>query len=243
MVLLKVNASTQHFRSFYQENSLLIQLVLKELSDIFTLTSPLRSLLQMDFLDDDAWFDHLDNFLKSLVGEHDEGAFTSCEKGPLARLKSYCQHFQIVDVLQDRPLINFSFQVSQVYLHVKQVWHLMHSFETCVNQRKKHAFLVKIQKNAHVMLLMLENILKLFLSCLKKFSDNENVLFFLLRKKTLLIKIYGLTLIQQLFSTFSKKGCLSTLLIKRFKSRGFDHLLPIIKRELFFYESNHITGC
>jgi len=243
MVLLKVQVSNQHFRSYYQENSLVIQLILKELNDIYSLIPSLQSHRQLELANHDEWLSQLHIYLTNLIGEQEAGAFFSCKKGPLTHLKNYCQHFQLIDAVQDRPLINLSFQVNQIYLNAQQLRHFMHSFEISHSQHKKNTFFVKIQKNIQTILSSIDNILKLFLICLKKFTDNENVIFFLLRKKILLIKIYGLKITSRLFKTFSKKQSLSSLLIKRFKSRGFDHLLPIIKRELFFYESNQIAYC
>ena len=240
--MLKVQVSNQHFKSFYQENSLLIQLILKELKGIFDLKPSLEALEKFDSLDQYAWLNYIHSYLNHLVGEQDEGTFSHCEKGPLARLKSYCQHFQSIDEVEDKSLINFCVQVNQIYLQAKQLWHLVHSFEILQNQRKKESFLTKIQKNIQSTSNFIDNILKAFLNCLKKFNNDENVVFFLLRKKAVLIKLYGLKITNQLFENFSKKGCLATLLITRFKSRGFDHLLPIIKRELFFYESNQLSN-
>lgn len=242
MMLLKVTPPNQHFKSYFQENSLLIQLILKELNDICIFIADLKSMHSLDLMKQEEWLNSLHNSLNGLIGEHDEGVFSGCKKGPLARLKSYCQHFQLIDIVQDKSLLNFSFQVNQIYITIKQLCHFLHSYEVCHHSRKKHSIFAKIQKNAQFVLTTLENILKLFLTCLKKFANNENVLFFLLRKKALLIKIYGLKITNQLFKTFSKKECISILLIQRFKSRGFDHLLPIIKRELFFYESNQNTA-
>jgi len=242
MVLLKAQVSNQHFKSFYQENFLLIQLMLKELNEICTLTPTIQLPQVLELSDQESWLLQLNSYLMLLVGEHDEGAFSNCENGPLARLKSYCQNFQLIDLVQDKSLVGLSYQVNHLYLHAKQLWHLTHSFNSTNIQRKKESFLNKIQKNVQLILVTIENTLKAFLTCLKKFRDNENVLFFLLRKKSLLVKIYGGRTTSQLFEAFSKKECLASLLIKRFKSRGFDHLLPIIKRELFFYESSQSTN-
>lgn len=240
-MLVKVQEPTQHFKAYYQDNSLLIQLMMTELSAIHQLVPFIISLKKIDLPNNkDEYLAQLQHHLATLIGELEDRACASVSrwsKGPLTRLKEYCEQFFRNAVIQNKNHLNLSIHVYQIWLSTIFNLQLIHQLKTCCDQRKSDLIFNQIQKAVQTLLTRINLATKHFLNGLKAFNNNENVIFFLMRKKDLLIKIYGFEQVNKLFKSFSKKQSLSKLLIGRFKSRGFDHLLPTIKQELFLYES------
>lgn len=85
------------------------------------------------------------------------------------------------------------------------------------------------------LLILVQQIIESMQSLLGKFKENENVLYFLLRKRDKLTETFGVDLIHRLFNTASKKNKLGHFLIMRYQARGFDHRIPLIKQELSVY--------
>lgn len=240
-MLIKVQKPPIHFKAYYQDNSLLIQLMIIELSEIRQ---------QMDYFID--WensdsiiyqednLDQLKQRLITLTGEqtHRDCLLTShWAKSPLTHLKDYCENFFYNADLQCKSHHKLSIHIYQIWLSATNILHLLRSLPASLNLRQKTTIHSQIKRAIQTLTLHLNLSTKQILSVLKIFKDDENVIFFLLRKKDLLAKLYSLDEINKLFKSFAKKHNLIQLLIKRFKSRGFNHLLPAIKQELFLYES------
>ncbi len=245
-MLVKVQEPIRHFKAYYQDNSLLIQLMIIEFFEIHQLVSSLKD---WESSEDDIVqekINHLKQCLISLIGESEEQNHAPAlrwSKGPLLVLKDYCEHFFYNPGQKQNSQLKLSFYIYQIISSTMHVLHLLRSLETCVNFRQKNIVFSQIKCATQTLILHLHYSKRQLLTVLRKFGDNENVIFFLLRKKDLLIKIYGLEELNKLFKFFTKKHTLIELLINRFKSRGFHHLLPIIKQELFLYESyKHINS-
>ena len=244
MVLIKTATPTRHFNSFYQESALLVQLMLNEVSEICSLTCFLKSFSQSSpvTIHLKSWIEPLLQCLLKITGGEQLGkSFYDHLQGPLSRLKSYCSHLQLVNLSKKSAFFHLAQKVNQMDLQIQKIFYFFYSIETIPNKNKQRLYIHRFQKIVCSLLLSIEHSSKIFLHCLKQFSNNENVLFFLLRKKSLLAKIYNEQTIALLLRSLSKKHSLATLLINNFQSRGFDHLLPTIKRELFFHESTQLT--
>jgi hypothetical protein len=239
MVLIKVQETTRHFKAYYQDNSLLIQLMIIELFEIHQQVSFLKN---WESFDNEISQENIDQLKKCIIAITGEPEDRNClpiirwSKYPLPLLKDYCEHF-FYNTIEKKSSNQLKF--SNLILQVcSNTTHMLNLIRSCKNgQVLKEPIFLKIRSILKSTLDNLTLSKMQLLKILKTFKENENVIFFLLRKKDLLIKLYGSEEINKFFTSFINKNNLIQLLIKRFKSRGFHHLLPTIKQELFFYES------
>lgn len=234
----EVQEPSRHFKSYYQDNSLLIQLMTVEFAAIYERVSQIELLDKMHLPNNqEEYLHHLQQHLTFLIGEVAARHCFSSSSGPLTNLKDYCELFCQNAVQQHRAHLSLSTQIYQAWLDVIHNLHLIQNLNACTNHRKAKLIFNQIRKAIQSLIKKTESSLKHFINSLKTFKSNENIIFFLFRKKESLIKKFGLKQFNAIFSLFEKNQNITQLLIKRFKLRGFDHLLPAIKQELFLYES------
>lgn len=237
---IKVQEPLLHFKAYYQDNSLLIRLMLQELSRIYQHIPPLRRLKKLEVTNQEEYLQHLHPCLIAFIGETNKNNFGftgDVRKGPLVRLKEYWeQFFHNERYSQSQHHLKMTKQMERIWLNVIHLLQLIQEWQTCAVSHKAQTYFLKIQRKVQTLLSTTDNMAHLFLVFLKQFNDDENVIFFLLRKKGVLFTIYGSEKTNKLLKGLSKNQNLMHLLINRFKARGFDHLLPTIKQELFLYE-------
>lgn len=214
-----------------------------ELTAIYQRIPPIQLLEKLQLPDNkEEYLNQLQHQLTLLIGEVATRHCFSSSSGPLTNLKDYCELFCQNASSANRIHLSLSTHVYQVWLDAIHNLHLIQTVKSCANQRKASLSFNRIRKAIQALLKKIEGLPKQLINSLKTFKNNENVVFFLLRKKIQIINIFGLDQFNKLFSYFTKNQNLAQLLLKRYKSRGFDNLLPALKQEIFLYESyKHIS--
>lgn len=234
-MLIKVQEPTRHFKAYYQDNSLLIQLMVIELFEIHQHMQLFKSFVNGILRDN---IQPMKKCLIHLTGLPEEQVFQpamSWEKCALLTLKNYCECFFLNLKNQSLTKMRASYYTDQMVAESLHLLNLILLFQKGkINEEKVFKLTQSLIQNFSQNFSLFKNLL---LKILRKFHENENVIFFLLRKKDLLNKLFDQIELKKLFNFFTKRNDLIRLLITRFKSRGFDNLLSTIKQELFFYES------
>lgn len=239
-MLKKVQEPSQHFKAYYQENSILMQLMISEFFEIHQIACNIFKLEKSkESVQPKEYIGHLFQYLKEMFGEsNDHGlSISRWSRGPMSRMQEYCEHFSRNSTDLNKPHLNLLSILHESWLCAKHNLELIYSLNSCYNENKFSVILFRIHRAVHSLLIRIQLTTKHLFNCLKTYNDDENVIFFLLRKKEFLIKIYGIDQFNQLLLFFAKNQNLASFLIKRFKARGFEQLLPVIKKELFLYES------
>ena len=224
-MLKEIEEPNQHFNAYYQDNALLIQLILNEflavqqLADQIHLLSLEQCKNPMDFLS------QLSSYLTQLIGNNvNEESIIASSKGCLTKLKNYCYQFSKNDNFKTRaifPLYHTIYRTWSSALHTLEFLNLLLNPHTTPTSSSLHKVRLSVSR--------FQNLLKHFSKNLPKithlFWENENVMLFLLKKKEKLMIIYGSEFIEKFFKTSVKKQQIIHLISQNYTQRGFGHLV------------------
>ncbi|WP_075883656.1 hypothetical protein [Candidatus Protochlamydia sp. W-9] len=232
----QIPGPTKHFNAYYQDNSLLIQFVIMEFLNVHQFVCHIQK-----------WMDHqhfppgkidysispLLHLLNQLLGTHPNQEHITISKwikGPLTKMKDYCEQFSKNPSLTPSHL--------KLYDSVYQTWHLanhqmnlLHTFQLCQMVKAKVTFPPYFQRSFKQLLKLFNVTAKQIPKVANLYWNNENVVYFLIRKKEQLVKVYGEEWTYKHFKSFAKQNTLLPLLIQRYEQRGF-HYLNLEKRQM-----------
>ncbi|WP_068470217.1 hypothetical protein [Candidatus Protochlamydia phocaeensis] len=237
-MLTQIQEPDQHFNAYYQDNSLLVQFVVAEFVCTHQLICQIKYLADSCLLSIDLFEDSLHSFFQffsQLLGQpsrHDPLFISGWTKGPLTKLKDYCEQFSYNQSNLDHLHLTLHSHVHRAWLKAMYYLEFIHSLKTCKPSQNPTALLSHLRRTINSLHSCLNSMTKQIPRVVNLYVDNENVLFFLLRKQKQLATIYGIEGTAKFFKALAKKQATHQLLSDRYKLRGFDHLLDKINREL-----------
>jgi hypothetical protein len=228
-VLTKIKRPNHHFKAYYEDNSILIQFVISEFVLTYQLASQIRDLTLKGFgskqnLEESipSLFYHF-NQLLGFGADPDQSLCWT--KGPLTKLKNYCEQFSQNTENQNKIHWDLYTYVHQTWVTALENLELMNIFQQSRAIRLTKSSFLNIKRTFGHLEEQLNQIVKHIPRVLSSYKNNENVLFFLMRKKESLSEIYGSDFLSKIFN-FSQTNTLFQLMTKKYIKRGFDHLLP-----------------
>lgn len=220
--MLKTNHADQHFSAYYEDNAILIQLLIVELISTYEILSQIEKVLKKTTPQNIGKYlpDLLHKF-KELVGpagKHDWVGIPSWNSGALTKLKLYsCQFFKNKSLEKNNGI--------QLYNSVHLKWLIALKNLDFIQKAilKNECNFTKLQRLLNTLLARKQIITNQMLRTLAAFSNNENVIFFLLRKKAALNKIFG----PKFLAVDSANKERIIVLTNKYIERGFQHHLPL----------------
>ncbi len=228
-------SGSNHFNAYYHDNSLLIQFVVTEFVHTHQLSLQIRqwahTQLQSSDMEESCIIPLL-GYMSQLLGtmsHQDKLSITHWTKGPLTKLREYCEQFSRNELHRDKKGMLLHQYVQQAWLSALQNLDLLKQ----IQEPQFPPLSASICQSVKRRLFQLDRQLKLIAQQLprvvKSYHNNENVLFFLLRKSGLLSQVYGPYFMKDIFkAAFKKEQDWISLLTHRYTERGFQHLLPFI---------------
>lgn len=224
----------QHFNAYYQDNSLLIQFILEEFIATQQLTHELLAHLDSSLnesLSMEVLRDLIKHYLYLLIGtsEKEQGLMVSrWTQGPLLRFKYYCEQFSQNTNYQNKDGLSLQHAIYEVWLQGIHILEFTRALHSPLNSSQKQ-LPVKIKRILSKLRISWKKVVRMIPKLLKIYRTNENVLFFIMRKKESLTTIYGSSFFRQLFKASpKKKDPVSHLIQSKYRMRGFEHLLSSI---------------
>lgn len=237
-MLTQIKGPSQHFNAYYLDNRLLIQFVVikflethelvRQIRYLFDFNNSLNSALEQSI---HPLYQKLSQLVDPVSDYNREGQSSSqWTKRPLTKLKHYCEQFSINDCYRNKAGQILSRSAQQAWLSALQNLDLVRIFQQSIASPSTIAsFISAIKQNLNRLNRHLNRVEKYLPYVLSSYEDNENVLFFLLRKKEDLMNIYGSDFMSKIFTRFDEKKAISELISQRYKNRGFEHLLNSIQ--------------
>jgi hypothetical protein len=237
-VYTQIGVPDPRFIPFYQDNSILIQFMIEEFTQSYRLTLKIKTLIQ-----DQSHQHRVSNFFPSslipifnqLVGSPPkfEGASPSgWSKGHLTKFKEYTEHFSRNSSHENKKHFNLYMSVDQAW--VTAIHHLELLNSSYLNSYISHSHsllcLFPLKRAFHHLQMQFNQILRYIPRIISEYWNNENVIFYLLRKKEWLTEIYGSDFLHKRFKFPMTGSEMIDLLIKSYTSRGFETLLPTIQQ-------------
>jgi hypothetical protein len=228
-VLTKLNGSNQHFNAYYHNNRLLVQFIISE----FILTyRHIQTLEPLETYDSQESLQSLFDSLHALLRSDQDTQRPSSSlwiRGPLVKLKDYAEQFSLNTNHQDKQGLLLYTYVHQTWLtglHALELTHALLSHKTLVANKLTNSVLLNINRILKQLRNRLKTITKQIPRVLAQYRKDETVLFFLLRKKELLLEIYGSDFISKILKPSLKlKKDPSELVRERYAQKGFEHVL------------------
>ncbi len=225
-MLKQTQGPNQHFKAYYQDNSVLIQLVIAEFVHTHRLISNIKNFIDNNLLTPqqlDGSISPLFHSLNQLLGSqsnHEHAAISRWIKGPLTRMKEYCEQFSH-NGESDKFHLNLHSAVYQTWLAAIHNMDLINTFRLCRTMTKNLSFSSHVQRSLKRLLSRLNIVTKQIPRVANLYWNNENVAYFLMKRKRELIDIYGEEEVNKCFKSFAKQAILTPHLIRRYQERGF----------------------
>ena len=218
---------TQNLKMDHQSKGLLIQFILSEFIKSYT------QILEIHQFSTDCKKNALSMLALSVVNL--SGSNKSCsgllswnqEDGILWRLKNYCRALVDLEGKKDPLISKMESSINQAFLSA------LHSLDILQQSTSfEEDSIIALQKGLKKVIDQMKRFSKALALNLQQFSDNENVIFFLLRHQNELDKIYGKQFVFKLINKMYLKGIegATNFLLKQYRNRGFNHFIPAIKK-------------
>lgn len=236
-MLTEIQASNRHFNTFYQDNSLLIQFITVEFLQIYHLTYQIKALIQ-DRLDSlanaETFISSLTEMLTRLVGylpQQERSSLSHWTKGSLTKLKEYCEQFSHNSFHQNKEHIHLHMAAYQVWLAAIHHMELLNSLHInpYLPQSDVIVLMLPIKRAFNALELRFNQVIRSIPRVFSDYYDNENVVLFLLRKRSQLTEIYGVDFLYKRFKWQKKIKELILFVKQRYQARGFEGLLSTIQ--------------
>lgn len=241
-----------HSNGYHQNNSLLFQFILSDLiqanrivKETNQLANRWKQTTAAPFVQQagNKLFHMLKASISKLVGSSQDymRIFSwSIENGILAKLKNNCGFFAENSSSEDKNALILQRYANNTWLLCLRCLDIMRAIE--------HDALVDVLSKAkplgtysnilfqtlEKMTLSLQRFSRILIRLLLAFKEDENVVFFLLRSKEEVEGLYGpdsvLKLLQQMYPRGLQEA--GHFLLKKYASRGFDNLLPLISSKI-----------
>lgn len=155
----------------------------------------------------------------------------NAQDGILTRLKNYCSHLSSTQKKQKEAVIKMQSDVNQAFLSCLESLDTIRMVEELDESDKK---IESLSRLLHKIICKMRHFSKLTTELIHEFHQDENVIFFLLDHQSDLNKLYGSNFLQKMMQKMFPKGLeeAAHFLLRRYKKRGFDHLLPRIKHKI-----------
>lgn len=219
LVLTQTKKHNRQLTSYYANNSLLIQFILSEFIEVYQIAAQIQSLVNSTQTDQ-ALFRSLTQLL-GLGAESERYMVSRWTKGPLVKLHHYCRQFYENGNLEDRNHLVLYNYVHKTWLAALYNWELLHAYQ---KNKMPPSTLEMIQRSLKQLMSRIKQMAKHISRVMRSFAQDENVIYFLFRKRKPLDEIYGVDFIDKVFKMTPTE--LLQLLLQRFTQRGFDHLIP-----------------
>ncbi len=227
----QIRKPNQHFNAYYYDDQILIQFIISELILTNELAWQIKKLADTGLQSIQALREsahslfHKVNQLLGSASDNERLSTSRWEKGPLTKLKNYCEQLSRNHLHQNKNSIN-------LYNYTHQAWLMaLHNLEllSILQCSMTNLFiLLTIKKDLSHLNRCLKKVIKQIPYILSLYKDNENVLFFLLKKRDILAKIYGSHFIDTFFESSTRVEDTLDFLIQRYMKRGFTDIIPLI---------------
>ncbi len=233
-VTVRLRAFHPHLNIYHHQVGLLFQFILSDFLAIYEEAKPLKS-----FTNSPKTPQECDLFLtpiSKLVGAtHDTMRLFvwSRDTSLLSKFKIYCALYTQNGLTnqQKKWVLQLQQNSNQIWLYCMQCLDLLHALKKDGQNQKTGDSFNKIRAK---MLICLTRISKALIPLFDAYSEDENVLFYILRSRAQLDEIFGDNFVAQMLAKMHPKGIsgIETLLLDRYSKRGFNHLLPIIQAHI-----------
>lgn len=233
----QIRTPEHKFRSYCKDNSLLIQFMIVEFVHTAQLTAKLSVLSEEYFSAKKpslSGLPHLKQGVAQLLcnyPQQNSSSHSRWTKGPLTKLKEYCQIFSCNSSHQNKPQINLHMAAHQALLNTVHLHELLNSLTVNPSIPNSGTLLnlLPIRRTFDTFQARMNQVIRYFPSVLHPFWTNENVLLCLLRKRSWFLDIYGPDFFDKRFKCPVKAKELYQFLTQRFQERGYDSLIPMIQ--------------
>lgn len=224
-------ASARHVNAYHLNNSLLFQFILADFFaafeeiqtiDILCHRKPISTPENPYQPHNQELPDQIETILNKLIGSKRDSMrlFSwNFSEGTLTRLKTYCSVFAQNADNDEKELIAMQYYADKVWQHCLQAIEALHD-----SPDQRTPLFVAHEKASGAM----HRFAKIISRVIQQFRDDENVVFFVLRHKQQIDKLYGRRFIIKLLCRMYPKGLREAqhFLTKRYVDRNFDNLLP-----------------
>ncbi len=226
-------AVAQNFSISKQNKSLLFQFILSEFIDSYReilIIHQIQTELKSGF--SQIQLEHLKSSMMKLAGSSKTYMRLFAwnhEDGILARLKNHCLYlreaFSFQSKKESHTLFKMQNYINKAFINCLQSLDALHLTDKIEISEKQ---IQNLHKLLNQIISPMRKFSKLAASVMQKFRNDENVLFFMLRHKSDLDRLYGSQFVFKLINRMYKKGIdeFSDFLLDRYKKRGFHHLIP-----------------
>ncbi len=223
--------NNQHFNPYFQDNTLLIQFIIAEFIATYHVFNRITFVEKQFLQSNETWKNCkplLLHCFSQLLGPYSNPDWlggSMWTKGHITKIKNYClllsknmesNHSEEV-ILKDN--------IHQMWLSALLHVELLIEIQDSVSRQKVMEAHQKIRRALNHLQKRLNSMAKQILRVTSTFSDNENVVFFLIRKKEQLVEIYGENYMEKILKFSTKKTGSFRYLMKKYVNRGFGHLL------------------
>jgi hypothetical protein len=153
--------------------------------------------------------------------------------GSLSRLRLYCHHFSGGDEQVDKDASKLHESITRALAATQQANQLLQAARMLV-QKNRLPDVKKLYLALEKADMQMKRFSSLIPQIINSFSDDENVLFFIVRHSSELDDYYDCAFVFEALNTMFPKGADEAchFIIKKYKNRGFDKLLPIINEKI-----------
>lgn len=227
-----------HLNTYHHNNSLLFQFILneflltyREVKTLHHLTAPLKASAKKANGD----FNAIVQTIVQLSGptHHYMRLFSwNIDAGMLGKLKNYCAFFSHNADYEDKTLLSMHNYADKAWILCLQSMETLRAIQaeskaSAAQRAELYAMLDKLNLYMH-------RIARLIGQASLQFSDDENVIYYLLRHHKQLDALLGKGYTGKLLKKMYPKGVqeVGRFLMKRYTSRGFENLLPEISAKI-----------
>ncbi len=204
---------------YHQSDTLLFQFILHEFLDVYSVIIEIQN---CDIED-------LKQKIATIAGatRHQMRIFTwNLEDSPLAKLKNYCAYFSQNTEIPEKQRRTLRRQTNQLWLlGIESLDYLYDHKQPLKKQEKKELLeIIEIFND------MAKKIASLLQKIFMQYSDNENIVYFLLQHNRVFDQLYGPnTTLKTLTKMFGSIRESEKFLIKEYQKRQFHHLVTMIQ--------------
>ena len=165
----------------------------------------------------------------------DDAAFSwNLQRGSLNKLRHYCFPFVNQFEAKEGVVVNLNICVSKAFHTALQIKEVIIYLIQENNQSKKIPDYAMLYQLLDRLIDNINRASRLILRIILSFREDENIVYFLLRKRAEFDHSYKTSFVAKLFAKMYPEGVeeAGRLLIKRYSKRGFKHLLNNITRKI-----------
>ena len=223
----EIRKPDRHYNAYYEDNALLIQLMLLEFLATQQLADQICTLSDHCLKTNES----IHPFLSLLSGQFAQllGSVTetSCElnsQGCLTKLKNYSRQFSKNGTHKNKSILPLYKTIYKTWLSALKNAEIIDILQSPLTQITAPS-LAKMKQAMGYFHTLLSRISKDLPKIVRLFWENENVMFFIIKKKENFIAVYGSDFIKIFFKNSEKKQKIIRLISNNYTGRGFSHLV------------------